>query len=90
MSYRNENLIETIRPGNANILLFSDGGFWEDEGLASAAWVAYVLGGHWGDDDGVVHLLATEGVFIESNATSFLAEMMAAESALSFMHSLTV
>ena len=43
-SYRDSRLIETIRPGNANILIFSDGGFREHEGIGSAAWIAYVLG----------------------------------------------
>ena len=89
-SYRNDELIAAIKPGNANILLFSDGGSWEDDAIASAAWVAYVLGGHWGEGDSDVHLLATEGIFINIRTTAFVAEMTAAESALSFAHTLTL
>ena len=48
--------------------------------------MSYVLGGHWGDSG--VHLLAAEGILIETPANAFLAEIIAAESALSFMHSL--
>ena len=46
-----------------------------------------VLGGHWGDSG--VHLLATEGFFINTPANAFFAENIAAESALSFLHSLS-
>ena len=52
--------------------------------------MAYVLGGHWGEGDQDVHLIATEGIFIDSRATAFFAEMTAAESALSFVHTLTL
>ena len=43
-SYRNYELLHAIRPGNANILVFSDGGSWETEAIASSGWVAFVLG----------------------------------------------
>ena len=43
-SYRDSRLIEEIAPGNANILVFSDGGFREQDGIGSAGWIAYVLG----------------------------------------------
>ena len=85
-SHRNEELLAAIRRGNANILTFSDGGYWAEDNLAVGAWVSYVLSGHWGDSG--VHLLAAEGIFIDTPANAFLAEMIAAESALSFMHSL--
>ena len=88
-SYRNDELIAAIKPGNANILLFSDGGSWEDDAIASAAWVAFVLGGHWGEGNQDVHLLAAEGIFINSSTTAFVAEMTAAESALSFLHEIS-
>ena len=65
VSYRNNDHIAAIRPGNANILLFSDGGSWEDVAIASAAWVAYVLGGRWGDKGTDVHLIAAEGLFLD-------------------------
>ena len=89
-SYRDTRLIEAIKPGNANILIFSDGGFWEHDGIGSAAWLAYVLGGRWGDQDTDVHLIASEGIFLESNVTSFKAEMIAAESAVIFLNSLSL
>ena len=88
-TYRDTRLIEAIKPGNANILIFSDGGFWEHDGIGSAAWIAYVLGGRWGVQDTDVHLIASEGIFLETNVTSFKAEMIAAESAVAFLKSLT-
>ena len=88
-SYGDNRIIEAIRLGNANILVFSDGGFWEREGIGSESWIAYALGGLWGDRDDDVHLIASEGIFLDSNVTSFKAEMVAAESAISFLHTLT-
>ena len=85
---RDSRLIEAIGPGNANILIFSDGVFWEHEGIRSAAWFAYVLGGHWEDREEDVHLIASEGVFLKKKR--FKAEMIVADSALSFLHSFTV
>ena len=37
----------------------------------------------------VFHLLAAEGIFIYSSTTAFVAEMTAAESALSFLHEIS-
>ena len=62
------------------------GGYWPEDNQAAAAWASYVPGGHWGDSG--VHLLAAEGILIETPANAFLAEMIVAESALSFMYSL--
>ena len=52
-------LVEASGPGSANILIFSDGGFWEYEDIGSAGWLAFVLRGHWGDQDDDVHLIAS-------------------------------
>ena len=87
-SYRNSELMEAIRPGNGNILVFSDGGVRPDSSIASAGWIAYVLGGIWGEEDNTVHLLASEGILIHSAVSAFQAEITAAESALDFIRSL--
>ena len=87
-SWRNEILLEAIRPGNCNILIFSDGGTRPADSVASGGWVAFVLGGHWGEGDDAVHLLATGGVFINQRVSAFQAEITAAESALDFVRSL--
>ena len=87
-SHRNKELIAAIRPGSANVLTFSDGGYRAEDNLASGAWVSYVLGGHCGDESSGVHLLAAEGILIDTPATAFLAELIAAESGLSFLHGL--
>ena len=87
-SYRNDRLLEAIRPGNANILVFSDGGSRPNEAVASGGWVAFVLGGHWAEQDDVAHLLATEGIMIETAVSAFQAEITAAASALEFIRSL--
>ena len=84
-SYRNSELLRAISFGNANILTFSDGGYRPADNLAAGAWVSYVLGGHWGGGETDVHLLAAEGILIEAPATAFLAEVIAAESAMSFI-----
>ena len=89
LTYRDTRLIEAIKPCSANILIFSDGGFWEHDGIGSAAWIAYVLGGRWGVQDTDVHRIASECIFLETNVTSFKAEMIAAESAVAFLKSLT-
>ena len=88
-SYRNQELLHAIRPGNANILVFSDGGSWETKAIASAAWVAFVLGGHWDENKNEVHFLAAEGIFINSRISAFQAELTAAESALEFICALS-
>ena len=88
-SYRNKELLHAIKPGNANILVFSDGGAWETDAIASSGWVAFVLGGHWGDDKNEAHFLAAEGIFINSRISAFQAELTAAESALEFISSLS-
>ena len=87
-SWRNTDLLETIRPGNCNILIFSDGGARHVDSIAPGGWVAYVLGGHWGEENEAVHLLASEGVFINQWVSAFHAELTAAESALNFVRSL--
>jgi len=87
-SYRNKELLHAIKPGNANILVYSDGGAWETEAIASSGWIAFVLGGHWGDDKNEVRFLAAEGIFIDSRVSAFQAELTAAESALEFISSL--
>ena len=43
------------------------------------------LWGHWGGGEEDVHLLAAEGILIEAPATAFLVEVIAAESAMSFI-----
>lgn len=65
-------------------MIFSDGGCWEHEGFASAAWLAYILGGCWGDQDTDVHSIASERIFLDSNVFWFKAELIAAESAVMF------
>ena len=87
-SYRNKELLHAIRPGNANILVFSDGGAWDSDAIASGGWIAFVLGGHWGEDKDEVHFLAAEGIFINSRISAFQAELTAAESALEFISAL--
>ena len=87
-SYCNKDLREAIRPGNANILVFSDGGAWAEARVGASAWVAYVLGGHWGSGDRDVHLLAAEGLYLDFPVTAFHTELIAAESALSFVSKL--
>ena len=84
-SYRNQEFLHAIRLGNANTLVFSDGGSWETEAIASAAWVAFVLGGHWGENKNEAHFLAAEGIFINSRISAFQAELTAAASALEFI-----
>ena len=88
-SYRNDRLLEAIRPGNANILVFSDGGSRPSEAVASGGWVAFVLGGHWGEQEDVAHLLASEGILIKTAVSAFQAEITAAASALEFIRSLS-
>ena len=48
-----------------------------------------MLGGHWGEQDNVAHLLATEGIMIESAVSAFQAEVTAAASAMEFIRSLS-
>ena len=86
-SYRDMRIIDAIKPGNANILVFSDGVYCESDGIGSGGCIAYVLGAFWRDQDDDVHLIASEGIFIDSNVTSFKAELIAAERAISFLHS---
>ena len=62
-SYRTSDLINATRPGNANVLVFSEGGFWEHEGIGAAAWIAYALGGYWGDRPEDARLIASEVFF---------------------------
>ena len=88
-SYRNKELLQAIRPGNANILVFSDGGSWETDAIASGGWVAFVLGGHWGENKNEAHFLAAEGIFIDSRISAFQAELTAAESAIEFICTLS-
>ena len=80
--------MEAIRPGNGNVLVFSDGGSRPSGSIAAAGWIAYVLGGVWGSEDNSVHLLASEGILIETAVSAFQAELTAAESALNFIRSL--
>ena len=54
--------------GNANKLIFSEGVFWEQNGIGGGAWIAYVLGGRWGDQDEDVRLIASDGISHEYNA----------------------
>ena len=88
-SYRNRDLMEAIRPGNGNVLVFSDGGSRPGSSIAAAGWIAYVLGGVWGCEDDSVHLLASEGILIGTAVSAFQAELTAAESALDFIRSLS-
>ena len=55
-------------PGNANNLIFSEGGFWEQNGIGGGAWIAYVLGSRWEDQDEDVRLIASDGISNEYNA----------------------
>ena len=87
-SYRNSKLSDAIRPGNGNILVLSDGGSRPCSSVAAGGWIAYVLGGHWGEEDNTAHLLASEGILIHSAVSAFQAEITAAESAFEFMRSL--
>ena len=68
--------MHAVKPGKANILLFSDGGSWESNAIASASWVAFVLAGHWGEEENDVHLLAAEGIFINNRISAFQAELL--------------
>ena len=88
-SYRNDRLLEAIRSGNANVLVFSDGGSRPGHSVASGGWVAFVLGGHWAEQDNSAHLLASEGIMIDSAVSAFQAEIAAAASALDFIRSLS-
>ena len=84
-SHRNQALIDAIKFGNANILMFSDGGACPEREIGAAGWVAHVLVGHCGSDTQDVHLLAAEGIFLNRPTTAFLAEMTAADSAIKFV-----
>ena len=82
--------MHAIKPGNANILLFCDGGSWESNAIASASWAAFVLGGHWGEEESDVHPLAAECIFINNRISGFQTELTAAESTLEFICPLSV
>ena len=56
--------------------------------MASAGWVAFVLGGHWGAGETDVHLLALEGIYIDEKISAFQAEATATDSAMSFVQTL--
>ena len=85
-SHRNEQLMAALARGApANILVFSDGGSWLEESIASSAWAAFVMGSGWGDANTDAHLLAVEGIFINHRISAFQAELTAADSALTFL-----
>ena len=89
-SYRNDRLKAAFNGGgNANVLIFSDGGSWLEDSIAASAWVAFILGGPWGDKADDVHLLAAEGKFINARVSAFQAELTAADSALAYLHELS-
>jgi len=84
--YRNSRLIDVVRHGMSISLSSAK---VASGSVGSGGCLAYALGGAWGDEDDVVHFISSEGIFLTSNASSFKAEMIAAESALTFLQSLT-
>ena len=56
-SYGHSWIIDTMVPGSANNLIFFEGGIWEQNGIGGGAWIAYVLGSRWEDQDEDVHLI---------------------------------
>ena len=66
-AYRDERIIDPVKRGHANIMIFSDGEYWEREGIG----FVYALGGLWGDQEGDVHLIASEDIFIDADISPF-------------------